>query len=165
MSVVVNYKLTGSGWAECALQIDDQGMVTTASYLSDALASLLQAVVDLLRGQVEATVSFDEEPGEYRWRFRRVDEQNIALRILWFDELWNREPDEKGSVVFEAQCRLRTFAGAVLSASQQLLKEHGLDGYKAQWVEYDFPVELQEKLKQLLFEGRHVKTMNSETKK
>ena len=154
MSVEINYKLTGSGWAECALQIDDQGIVTTASYLSDALGSLLQSVVDLLQEQAEATASFDEEPGEYRWRFQHIDAQHIALRILWFDELWSRALDEKGQVVFEAKCRLRTFAGAVLSASQQLLAEHGFDSYKAQWVEYDFPLALQEKLKQLLVEGR-----------
>ncbi len=154
MATVVTYKLTGSGWATCALEIDGQAIVTRASYLSDALASLLQSVVDLLKGQAEATASFDEEPGEYRWRFQRVDAQHVALRILWFDELWSHAPDEQGRVVFESQCRLRTLAGAVLSASQQLLAEHGFDGYKEKWVEHDFPCELQDELKRLLAEGR-----------
>lgn len=158
MSLSVSYKLTGSGWAECSLEIDGQEIVTTASYLSHALERLLQSVVYLLNGQPEATASFDEEPGEYRWRFRRVDEQRISIRILWFDKLWGREPDEKGKLVFEATCRLRTFAGAVLSASQELLAEHGLEGYKLKWVEYDFPLEVQNELKQLLVEGRRVNT-------
>ncbi|MGH9802627.1 MAG: hypothetical protein ACRD82_19855 [Blastocatellia bacterium] len=154
MSLSISYKLTGSGWAECALEIDGQGIVTTASYLSHALESLLQSVVELLNGQADSAASFDEEPGEYRWRFKRIDEQTISIRILWFDKLWGREPDEKGQFVFEATCRLRTFAGAVLSASQQLFAEHGFEGYKLKWVEHDFPLELQDELKRLLAEGQ-----------
>ncbi|MEK7832802.1 MAG: hypothetical protein AAB401_17045, partial [Acidobacteriota bacterium] len=157
MSLSISYKLTGSGWAECALEIDEQGIVTTASYLSHALERLLESVVELLRGQPEATASFDEEPGEYRWRFKRIDEQTISIRILWFNKLWGREPDEKGKLVFEATCRLRTFAGAVLSASQQLFAEHGIEGYKEKWVEHDFPLKLQDELKRLLAEGRQAK--------
>jgi uncharacterized protein YegP (UPF0339 family) len=160
MSVSVVYKLIGSGWAECSLGVDGQVIVTTASYLSDALASLLQSAIDLVKGQSEATASFDEEPGEYRWRFKRLDEQTISIRILWFDELWNRQPDEKGRIVFDATCRLRTFAGAVLSTSQQLLAEHGLDGYKEKWAEYGFPLDLLNELKRLLDEGRRSKDKN-----
>ncbi len=158
----MNYKLIGSGWAECTLQIDGQVIVATASYLSDALADLLQSVVDLLQGQAEATASFEEEPGEYRWRFQRVDEQNILVRILWFDDLYSYAPDEKGRLEFEAKCRLRTFAGEVLSTMQQLLAQHGLAGYKEQWRPYDFPLELQEKLKRLLVEGRRAQNAVTE---
>lgn len=165
MNVSVTYKLTGPGWAECSLEIDGQAIVTTASYLSDALASLLQSATDLVKGQLEATASFDEEPGEYRWRFKRIDEEMVSIRILWLDELWNREPDEKGRTVFSATCRIRTFAGAVLSTSQQLLAEYGLDGYKEKWDEYSFPLDLLNELKQSLDEGRSKskhKTSNSE---
>lgn len=157
MGVIISYKLTGSGWAECTIGIDGQAIVTTASYLSDALGSLLQSVVDLMKGQTDATASFEEEPGEYRWRFQRVDAQNIKLCILWFDDLWDHAPDEEGRMLFETKCRLRTFAGAVLSASQQLLAEHGFDGYKDKWVQHNFPIELQNELKRLLVEGRRVK--------
>lgn len=154
MSVNISYKLTGAGWAECSLAINDQAIVTTASYLSHALESLLQGIVDIMRGLAEARASFDEEPGEYRWIFRRIDEENLDIKILWFDELWNKQADDKGRIIFEADCRLRTFAGAVLSASQEVLAEHGLDGYKDKWGEHHFPEALQTELKGLLTEGR-----------
>lgn len=151
MSANISCKLTGAGWAECSLAIDDQAIVTTASYLSHALESLLQGSVDIMRGQVEARASFDEEPGEYRWLFRRVDEQTLNIKILWFDKLWGNEADEKGRIIFEADCRRRTFAGAVLSASQKVIAEHGFDGYKDKWSEeHDFPEALQTELQRLL---------------
>lgn len=153
----VAYKLTGTGWAECALEIDGQVAVVTASYLSDALSILLQSVIDLIKGGKEAIASFEEEPGEYRWCFRRVDEQRITLRILWFEDLWDQAPAGQGRLVFEAECRLRTFAGAILSTSQRLLAEHGFAGYKEKWVKHDFPIGLMNELKRLLAEGRRMK--------
>ena len=151
MSVNISYKLTGAGWAECALSVDDQAIVITASYLSHALESLLQGVVEIMRGQPEARASFDEEPGEYRWLFRRIEDQTLSIKILWFDELWGNEPDEKGRIMFEAACRLRTFAGAVLAASQRVIAEHGFDGYKNEWSEeHAFPEALQMELQRLL---------------
>ncbi len=161
MSVEVSYKLTGSGWAQCVLTVDEQTITTTASYLSHALESLLQAIVDIVMGNTEATASFDEEPGEYRWLFKRHNEQQVTVKILWFNELWNHEPDEKGELLFEATCRLRTLAGAILSASQQVLKEHGLTGYKDKWYEHEFPLTAQNELKRLLDEGKaSLKTEN-----
>ncbi|MFL6277626.1 MAG: hypothetical protein ACJ74G_20770 [Blastocatellia bacterium] len=154
MSVYITYKLTGSGWAECLLAIDDQTIITTASYLSHALESLLQGIVDIMRGQAEARASFDEEPGEYRWLFLRKDEQTLNIRILWFDGLWGHKPDNKGHIIFDGDCRLRTFAEAVLSASQKVLAEHGLEGYKDQWHRDEFPETLQAELERLLREGR-----------
>ena len=129
----------------------------TASYLSHALESLLQGTIDILQGYPKATVLFDEEPGEYRWLFTRINEQQIKVKILWFDELWGNEPDENGQVIFEANCRLRTFAGEILSASQKVLSDNGLTGYKNKWHKHDFPGALQNELKQLLVEGRNLK--------
>src|ERR1044072_686032 len=114
MTVFVEYKLTGTGWSECTVEIDKDLVCITASYLSDALDSLLLAMIDLLRGNKDTTASFDEEPGEYRWRFKRVDKDKLAIRILWFDELWSNESDEKGKLIFDAECRLSTFAVDVL---------------------------------------------------
>jgi hypothetical protein len=152
LGVNVSYKLTGSGWAECVLNVDGQLITMTASYLSHALENILQATIEIVKGNPEARASFDEEPGEYRWLFKRINEQQVNVKILWFDELWNNEPDENGQLNFEANCRLRTFAGAILSASQQVLLENGLAGYKNKWHEHDFPVSAQNDLKRLLDE-------------
>jgi hypothetical protein len=61
--------------------------------------------------------------------------------------------DEEGKVIFEAECRLRTFAGAVLSESQRLLEKYGREGYLGLWDQHEFPLEKQERLRQLLRQG------------
>jgi hypothetical protein len=154
VGVHVVYSLTGRGWSECTVEIGERRAHLTASYLSDALGDLLSAVVHLVRGANETTASFAEEPGEYRWRFRRVDPDQVWVRILWFNEFPNKRPDEEGEVVLDGRCRLRTFAGAVLAASQQVLREHGPDGYHRQWGNSEFPLHRQEELKRLLDEGK-----------
>lgn len=150
MSVTLQYTLTGSGWAECILQVDEQQIRLTASYLSDALGNLLTIPIQLLKGYDDITISFDEEPGEYRWRVKPLHDEMISIQILEFDELWGHQPDEEGKTIFSATCRLRTFCGAVLSASQKVFEQYGFEGYKAKWVEYDFPLNRQQELQRLL---------------
>jgi hypothetical protein len=150
MTVSFAYHLVGTGWAECTIAIDELQATTTASYLSDAFGDLLGAVIRMVEAQPEATASFAEEPGEYRWRFFRKEPDRLLIRILDFPQLWGGLPDEEGKVLFEADCRLRTFAGAVLSESQRLLEKHGCEGYLRLWHEHEFPVERQEMLRNLL---------------
>lgn len=150
MSVHVSYRLTGSGWSECNIVIDEHQATITASYLSDALGELLGAVSRVVEGVSEATASFAEEPGEYRCRFFRQGSDHLHLLILEFPQLWGNRPDEESRVLLDTECRLRTFAGAVLSASQKLLEEIGVEGYCEMWGRHDFPVEQQEKLRKLL---------------
>jgi hypothetical protein len=151
MGVQISYDIVGAGWAKCTIRVDDACATVTASYLSDALDDLASAVAASLRGHPHATASFTEEPGEYRWIFEPVSEGRVSVRILEFKEMWGGRPDEDGTVIFHAQCRLRTLAGAVLSELQRLERAYGFAGYREKWVEHDFPVlrlaELQELLK------------------
>lgn len=150
MSVSFAYHLVGSGWAEWTIVVDEQRVTMTASYLSDAFGDLLGAVIKIVQGQPEATASFAEEPGEYRWRFFRKEPDRLLIRVLDFPQLWGDRPDEEGEVLFEAECRLRTFAGAVLSESQRLLEKHGPEGYLGMWHNHAFPLEKQEILREVL---------------
>lgn len=150
MPLSLTYNLIGTGWSECLVEIDGQRAELTASYLSDALGGLLRAVANLLRGVDDNSVSFDEEPGEYRWRLTRAGPEELRVRVLWFDEMWGNKPDEAGKVVFDARCRLRTFAGAVLSAAQHISDEYGTEGYRERWARHDFPLERLEEIRRLL---------------
>lgn len=152
MSVSFSYALVGTGWSECTVVIDEQRATVIASYHSDALGDLVRAVIRLLEGQPEASAAFYDEPGEYRWRFVRKGTDRLLIRMLEFPKLWSRDiyPDEEGKPVLDAECRLRTFAGAVLSELQRLQAEYGLAGYREKWVHHEFPVEEQEKLRKLL---------------
>lgn len=137
----IDYRLTGAGWAECEVEIQGRTATVSASYLSDALESLLAAAAAVARGDAEATAHFEEEPGEFRWRLHRVGEERLRVRILSLEEFHPTLPDEEGEVIFDAEARLRTFAGAVLSAAQRMLETHGMDGYRAEWGLHPFPLE------------------------
>jgi hypothetical protein len=153
VSVDLRYDLTGSGWSECTVRIDDVAATVTASYLSDALDELCRAVADVLRGDATARASFDEEPGEYRWIFDRAGADRLRVRILMFNEYDGGRPDNEGTSVFDAECRLRTFAGALLSELQRLLSEYGEDGYRGRWIEHEFPTRRIAQLRGLLDGG------------
>jgi hypothetical protein len=153
MGVCVKYFLTGRGCSECTLTVDDQTAHLTATYCGDALSDLVRAVVDLLGTARESQASFMEEPGEYVWRFAKVGPDRVRIRILACSDWVRLRPAATPKKVFEAECRLRTFAGAVLSAAQEVLRTHGEDGYRREWVLYPFPTELVARLKQLLVQG------------
>ena len=150
MGVQLSYELVGAGWAKCTIRVDDATATVTASYLSDALDDLASAVSATLRGHPHATASFTEEPGEYRWIFEPLPEGKVVVRILEFREMWGGRPDEEGEVIFQAQCRLRTLAGALLSELQKLERTYGLVGYRQKWVEHDFPIGRLDELRELL---------------
>ena len=79
--VSVTYDLAGTGWAECIVELDGHRAHLSASYLSDALGELLRAVVNLLKGADEQTVSFYEESGEFRWRLLRLDSDDFKSAL------------------------------------------------------------------------------------
>ncbi len=139
MSIEFRYQLTGTGWSECTLIVNESQVTVTASYLSDALRSVVSAVCRILEGVSDSTASFDEEPGEYRWRFFRIDDDTIRILILEFDDLWSDKSDREGKSIFDLQCRLRTFAGAVYDGCKRLLAEQGHEGYKEKWRQHGFP--------------------------
>jgi hypothetical protein len=145
----LDYHLDGTGWSRATVADQDQTAHLTASYLSDALGDLTRATLALVRGARQATISWEEEPGEYRWLLTRTG-GDLAIRILWFDDADTQQPDEAGRVVFATTCILTTFATALARQLQQLLDDLGVDGYKRQWVRHDFPLSELEALNHLL---------------
>jgi hypothetical protein len=138
----VDYRLLGAGWAECEIEIQGKTATVPASYLSNALDELIAAAASVARGAAEATARWEEEPGEIRWRLTRVGEERLRVRILHVEEeFYDDLPDERGAVLLDAECRLRTFAGAVLSAAQRVLEKHGTKGYQTEWGMHGFPME------------------------
>jgi len=56
-------------------------------------------------------------------------------------------------VLMDGECRLRTFAGALVSELQRLERTYGAVGYREQWGRHDFPSERLAELQGLLKEG------------
>ena len=69
-----DYRLVGTGWSEARVADAHRHAVSTASYLSDALGNTIEAVAPVVEGAGEPRCSWDEEPGEYRWILKGVDD-------------------------------------------------------------------------------------------
>jgi hypothetical protein len=150
MSLTIDYKLTGSGWAECTISDGESSCTVTASYLSDALGDLVLAAVVMLHNFFDLSFSFEEEPGEYRWVFtvaRDKQPELLELKVLDFAYEHNVQPTR---LLFQTVCSATVFGNAVLKAASDVLEEYGEAGYLERWVEYPFPTERVNELTQLL---------------
>src|SRR5688572_1839754 len=120
-----SYQLTGVGWADATVADSVRSAVITASYSTDALGDLLQAVGVLLEGGGEARCSWDTEPAEFRWIFRRAGDE-VRLGVLFFGDIeWDENgspgPDEEGEVIFATRQPLLTLASAVANGATDVL--------------------------------------------
>jgi hypothetical protein len=136
------------GWTECSISIAGATLTLSVSYFLDALDDLLRAAAVIVSNPLEQTVIFTDEPGEYRLKLLPLGKR-LRVRVLAFAELFSREPDSAGKLMLDAECRLRTFAGAVLSSAQTVLATHGRAGYYDLW-RHEFPIDPMEKLRAAL---------------
>mgnify|MGYP003704340881 CR=1 FL=1 len=84
-------------------------------------------------------------------RFNEID-----VRILGFDDLYNGRPNEEGRELFSVRCVPETFAIAVYEAATRVLRDEGESGYVEKWGDYAFPKQQLEELKALLETQGHV---------
>jgi hypothetical protein len=142
-TVFIDFRLTGSGWAELELRIGQESFtVDGISYTTDALGDLLRATLMIATGEWSASVSFDGEPRESRLIAGNVwDEalrrRRFRVRMLEFADIGSHQPDEEGVLVFDAECEARDLAAAVRDAASRLWDE-GAESYR--WRDIPFPL-------------------------
>jgi hypothetical protein len=136
--LTVDYRLAGSGWADCTIQADGRDCKLSASHLSDALGKLVLAAAAVLAGAHSVSVGFDVEPGEYRWSVVRTDAGAMCVSILSFQDLWGNLPDTDGTPMLSGWCTPLDFGKAVREAAEAVLAKHGLADYSERWG-HDFP--------------------------
>ncbi len=139
MPITIDYRLKGTGWADCTLTNGESKCELTASYLSDALRNLVVAATAVASGFHRVSFGFDEEPGEYRWVITSPRPNEVELEVLSFEELWGGKPDTEGKRVFTDRCLSEDFAKAVQAAAHRVLEQYGEAGYMKLWHEHPFP--------------------------
>ncbi|HTO01055.1 MAG TPA: hypothetical protein VL068_10305 [Microthrixaceae bacterium] len=152
-SFQMKYQLSGSGWATAHLADDVAEVTITASYLSDALRDLVDAVTLIGEGVTEVTCTWQEEPGEYYWVLNR-EADGVRLRILFFGSGGQGRTDDAGRVVFETLQPLEGLLRAVLGAVDGVLAHMTEAEYLDQWVQHSFPTESVERLRRALGETK-----------
>ena len=135
----ISYELDGTGWAHCTVDDGAARCTVNASYLSDALGTLVLAGLGVLSGFSALTFAFDEEPGEYRWIIRSPERNTMELCLLAFDERRGNPADSDGRLLLATRCRPAVFARAVHAAAQAVLERHGEAGYQERWAQHAFP--------------------------
>lgn len=146
------YDLTGAGWAEAIISAEDHRVQMTASYLSDALGDLTQAIVDLFDGEQTVSTFFMDEPGEHRMSIMKIDGGSVLIEIDRFNDWlsWELDEEKNGERVFAAEVELIELASKIEDSLERIFAKFGIDGYKEKWIEHDFPIANQEKLKTYL---------------
>ena len=157
LPLTFSYRLDGPGWAEADLTCGDQSLHLTASYLSNALDNLLEAVEQLLDGAETTDAFWDEEPGRFHWDFRRHGSM-IDLQVLIEDGTrrggslpsWRipagAPPRGTGLrrefAAFSFSAELSVVAGAIATGAGDLLSEEGELAYWERWRAARFPTQV-----------------------
>ncbi|MGW6842142.1 hypothetical protein [Streptomyces sp. NPDC054958] len=110
-----------------------------ASYVGpEVLAAFMNGVRDLLRGCRATFVTFFDEPSGTRVFFNQT-EKEVFVQIVEFAYL--NEPSSWWSdakLVWAGRLPTEAFVGAFMAMIEELLSEHGTDGYLKRWG-YEFP--------------------------
>lgn len=147
-----NYILENAGWAKVLIGKEQQWVEMTVSYLHNSLEELINGFTCLLQNEVtERTVVFMDEPGEHHLILKKEGEQ-LIITVKWYDDWtsWGMYPKEKHTVVFEGKTTVFDFAKQVEISLDTVYLENGTAGYKAKWIEHDFPFYKYKKMKKLL---------------
>jgi hypothetical protein len=147
----LRWELVGSGWAKCRIADGEQEATLIASYLTDALADLISGVGALYGTRNVERFFFDMEPQELRWVLTRHG-ADVDVAIYEFPDTGLGLSDAAGDLVWRSHQPRSSVAHAVLEAAQEILREHGEDGYHAKWVEHPYPVAAVQDLRRLHIE-------------
>ena len=150
MALTIDFKLTGTGWATCTVRPARRNYSFTASYDSNALESLVTAAVAALSDINTTSFHFYGRSKDSFWDIQKNPEEKLNIEISdvvpTFTEILGCET----KLVVTFDCTAIQFATAVLVASEAVLEEHGLNGYKTLWAEHDFPIDLLKLLRKRL---------------
>ncbi len=154
MNLAISFNLVGKGWAVCVISLNEEKFFLNTSFLEDALGNLAEATLELVKGEKMTFATFLEEPDEfiveYRWKLSSINDNEILVEILWFDE-W-READEierEGKTILHFRCEQLFFAKKIIKCLDEVLDENGLEGYKKMCLGREFPFNAYNELKSI----------------
>lgn len=148
----VNYKLSGSGWADFTIFDGVQTHQFAVTYMHDSLLELSEATIRLLLGSKNRSVSFLDEPGELKMELEKTSDLVITVKGKWYKDYysWNLVSSEDYKELFYFETDLIQFSKSVLWNMDEIWNEYGSSGYKAKWQNTPFPHSNYLKLKELL---------------
>lgn len=150
------YSLLKAGWAKVKiLNENNVGGEFVFSYLSDPLHDLITTLNYLLKtANTLGFVTFAQEPGEIVFVLTGTENQKLHFEIYYHKDLVFEQDIEKikksFEKVYEEEDTLHDFSKLVYLEAKKLLETYGEEGYKRNWLEYDFPMHQYKELENLL---------------
>jgi hypothetical protein len=143
----IRLSFEGHGWLDVRIHVDSIERRMHASYIRDTPLQMIEAANLFLKGIPEASFSFEEEPGEWRWLLVR-DGDSLSIRVIYFTDA--RRPSKRaGEEILRADVPAHTFARALKLAIDELTKDIGDEEYEKEWGRR-FPCEAYDRLTVLL---------------
>jgi len=146
ISMRFSYKLSGIGWADVELDINNNTYFFSPSYLTEALVDLVKSVEVLMpecvdededEVQSSSTFTWNTEPAEYVWLLTRKDNQTLRLNIRCYEDGVGVGPSE---LLLDGECKFDEFVQQLVLSLEDILLKHGFVGYKQQWHSGEFPI-------------------------
>lgn len=153
MNLAISFNLVGKGWAVCAISLNGEKFFLNTSFLEDALGNLAKATLRIVQGEKLTFATFLEEPDEYiveyRWKLSSINDNEILVEILWFDEWKVGEIEREGKPILHFRCEQLFFAKKIIKCLDEVLDENGLEGYKQMCIGHEFPFNAYNELKSI----------------
>jgi hypothetical protein len=141
-----NYELSGIGWADVEIEINNQKNYSTPSYISEPLIDLINALISITPGCIEedelknkVAFEWEEEPGGQTWDLERINTHELKVQITSYSDIHDKDKSNIQTDI-ETICNLDEFIQVVVEASRNILKKHGFVGYRKTWCGHDFPI-------------------------
>lgn len=144
----ISCKFTGRGWIEATLLTEEKEVTIRATYFSDAPNDLIVAVALLLEGANETMCKWQEEPGEYRWIFKR-DNNLVNIQVFQVEQSFSKKNNKSGIMVFADKEDLYLFTRQILNEFNTITFEFNSESYKNNWG-YEFPLSALNRLKKAI---------------
>ncbi|MBY0111806.1 MAG: hypothetical protein K2Y21_03215 [Phycisphaerales bacterium] len=149
----MSLKLLGAGSMQAEMRCGRRVFTLYPGYATDVLGELLGSTLELIESsgimrvvpekgpEYEAPIRmspvWDCEPGHFRWDFTYVSPEQLRISLSKMPPGKKRAGHEQ---LFDTEISAKVWCEILLSNAARILRRHGLAGYKAAWINHEFPV-------------------------
>ena len=139
MTRVIEYALSGAGWAQGAVVLDGRRIELDASYIHDTFKDIVEALLKACRGQEAVEWVYFHEPASTHVYLTFADGRRaIALRRFPDFRVPRPRLGNPGTLIAEGKVLLRQLVADVIIAGSRMIDTHGEQGYLQSW-HHPFP--------------------------
>src|SRR6516225_3633644 len=149
MTRVIEYALSGAGWAQGAVVLDGRRIELDASYIHDTFKDIVEALLSACRGQEAVEWVYFDEPASTHVYLTYADGRRvIALRRFPDFRVPRPRLGNAGTLIAEGDVLLGQLVADVIVAGSRMIDAQGEQGYLQSW-RRPFPTRALADLKEL----------------